>query len=144
VQHSIFFKKFLSVECSKFKWCHASKHAQFVMIILLVLVFLQPYMFITVQAQSRLDHANLYLTKPDAHQNSYKSSRTVPDASSKNFATDLQLYPSEENNSIETVFPTPLLFNTVISSVSDKVDDVPSQYSFNIKPVGERINKNFC
>jgi hypothetical protein len=100
------------------------------MVILLVLVFLQPYMFITVQAQSRLDQANLYLTKPDAHQNSYESSQTLPDASPKNFATDLQLYPSEENNSIETVFPTPLLFNTVISSVSDKVDDVPSQYSF--------------
>jgi hypothetical protein len=87
-------------------------------------------MFITVQAQSRWDHANLYLIKPNAHQNSYKSSRTLSDTSPKNFATDLQLYPSEENNSIETVSPTPLLFNTVISSVSDKVDDVPSQYSF--------------
>jgi hypothetical protein len=52
-------------------------------------------MFITVQAQSRLDHANLYLIKPDAHQNSYKSSRTLPDASPKNFATDLQLYTTK-------------------------------------------------
>jgi len=64
------------------------------MVILLVLVFLQPYMFITVQAQSRWDHANLYLTN-DAHQNSYKSSQTLPDASPKNFAIDLQLYTTK-------------------------------------------------
>jgi|GEM_PF-1502244 len=67
------------------------------MVILLVLVFLQPYMFITVQAQSRWDHANLYLIKPNAHQNSYKSSRTLPDASPKNFATDLQLYTTKRS-----------------------------------------------
>jgi glycoprotein endo-alpha-1,2-mannosidase len=79
----------------KIKWCRALKRAQFVMIILLVLVFLQPYMFITFQEQSRLDQANLYLTKPDAHQNSYKLSRTLPDASPLN-STKPFSYSTEE------------------------------------------------
>jgi hypothetical protein len=66
-----------------------------VMVILVVLVFLQPYMFITVQEQNKLDQANLYLIKPNIHQNSYEPDHTVQGIRPKTFATDLQLYTTE-------------------------------------------------